>query len=465
MSASLFPDRPVLIVDDEETVVASLTDMLKSAGLNNILGCTDSREVMDLARSRQPAAILLDLGMPHIPGQKLLEEMRESLPHIPVIVVTGMNEVTAAVLCMQAGASDYMVKPVEPVRLTSGVRRVLEIRRLEQDYLHLKEKLLSPALGKPEAFTHILTRNKAMQAIFGLIEAIARTSEPILITGETGVGKFLIAQAIHKASGRGGKFVPVDVAGRDDTVFADDLFGHLKGAFTGAQEARSGMIQQAAGGTLLLDEIGDLSMVSQNKLLHLLDTGEYYPLGSDLPRRTDARIVVATNRDLPALMKEGRFRGDLFFRLSTHALRIPPLRERKDDLPLLISRFLREEAEELGKEPPRVPPRLLAWLEAYAFPGNVRELRSMVKDAVSKELSGSLSLAPFQEAMDRSAPAAPAQHSDTEWGFPERLPSLRQVRELLIEEALKRAGGNQSIAAGLLGISHQALNKHLQRKK
>jgi DNA-binding NtrC family response regulator len=465
MSAKLFPSQPILIVDDEETVVTSISDMLKSSGLNNLLACGDSRQVMALVEGRQPAAILLDLGLPHIPGRKLLEELREAYPHIPVVIITGMNEVTAAVECMRAGASDYMVKPVEPSRLASGVKRVLEIRELEQNCRNLKEKLLSASLAKPEAFAHIVTRNKAMHSIFRLIEVIARSRFPILITGETGVGKYLIAQAIHYASGLSGKFVPVNVGGRDDAVIADDLFGHLRGAYTGAQEARGGMIQQAAGGTLLLDEIGDLSPPSQNKLLHLLDTGEYYPLGSDLPRRTDARFVVATNRDLAALMEEGKFRRDLYYRLSTHALRIPPLRERKDDLPLLLGHFLQEAAKELGKEPPSVPPKLLSRLEAYSFPGNIRELRSMVQDAVAKESSGSLSLEPFQEAMDRGGQAASVPDAGTEWVFPERLPTLKKVRELLIEESLKRAHGNQSIAASLLGITHQALNKHLQRKK
>jgi DNA-binding NtrC family response regulator len=465
MNARLFPERPILIVDDEPAVIASLSATLKSNGLNNVLGCGDSREVMGLLRSQELELILLDLGMPHISGERLLSELHDGFPHIPVIVVTGTDEVKAAVECMKAGAFDYMVKAVEENRLVSGVRRAVDIRRLKQDYRQLKEKFLAPTIGNPEAFAPIVTQNRTMQSLFLLGESIARTSEPILLSGETGVGKKLFAKAIHAASVREGPFIDINVAGLDDTLFADTLFGHLKGSFTGAQDSRAGMIQQASEGTCLLDEIGDLSPASQIKLLRVLDTFEYYPLGSDLPRRTDARFIVASNRDLGKLIAEDRFRRDLYYRLSTHALRIPPLRERKDDLPLLLDHFLDEASAKLGRRKPRVPPELLMLLETFDFPGNVRQLRSMVFDAVSRQTAGTLPLAPFRQIIGNEGAQAQSRPPMIGLIFPERLPTAKQAKELLIEEALKRAKGNQNIAASLLGISHQALNKWLQRKR
>jgi len=465
MNTDLFPDTPILIVDDEESVITSLTTTLKSHGINNIIGCQDSRDVMDLVRSTDFEVILLDLTMPHISGNELLSEIHDSHPHIPVIIVTGTNEVKAAVECMKAGAFDYMVKAVEEKRLVSGVNRAIEIRKLRREYSDLKAKFMSNKLSYPEAFSHIITQNKRMQTIFLLVESIAKTNEPVLIIGETGVGKYLIAKAIHEVSEREGPFIDINVAGFDDTMFADSLFGHKKGAFTGAVESRAGLAQQAKGGTLFLDEIGDLTLPSQVKLLKFLDTREYYPLGSDLAMRSDARIVVATNRDLDKLIDSEKFRKDLYFRLSTHEVRIPPLRERKEDLPLLLHHFLQEAAQQLSRKKPSVPPELLLLLETYHFPGNIRELHSMIFDAVTKQASTTLPLVPFKEAIGIRAQKAPARPPDKLLGFTEKLPTIKQAIDLLIAEAMKRAQGNQSLAAGLLGISHQALNKRLLRKK
>jgi DNA-binding NtrC family response regulator len=459
-------DRAVLIVDDEPAVVASLASLLRSNGLKDVIECTDSRQVMDIVGSRDVGVVLLDLTMPHRPGGEILAELHELHPDVAVIVVTGTNDVPAAVECMKAGAFDYLVKAVEESRLVSSVRRALEIGRLRREFGDLKERLLAPSLRNPEVFSGIPTRTAAMRAVFLLVESVARSDEPILVTGETGVGKKLIAEAIHRASGRTGELVDVNVAGLDDLMFADTLFGHRKGAFTGAQEHRAGMIEQASGGTLLMDEIADLSPASQVKLLQLLDTSLYYPLGSDLPRRCEARIVVATNRDLAKAIEGGGFRRDLFYRLSTHAVRVPPLRERKEDLPLLVGLFVSEAATKLRQEPPRVPSQLFSLLEAYHFPGNVRELRSMVYDAIARSAGGTLSLDPFRDVIRRNADLGGEDRAgDPRLVFSERLPTIREATGLLIEEALKRAGGNQSVAAGLLGISHQALSKRLQHTR
>ncbi len=465
MSAARIPENPVLLVDDEQAVIDSLSLMLRSHGIDNLVPCTDSREAMTILRGGEFELVLLDLSMPHLPGEELLAAIHEEFPHYPVIVVTGSDEVGTAVDCMKAGAFDYMVKAVEESRLVSGVRRAIELRKLSREYRRLKEGMLSPRLEHPKAFSRLVTCNRVMTSLFRIVESVAKSDEPILITGETGTGKGLLAAAIHAVSGREGNPVEVNVAGLDDTMFSDTLFGHHKGAYTGALDTRAGLVQQAGAGTLFLDEIGDLAIPSQVKLLRLLDTGEYYPLGSDLPRRSAARILVATNRDLAALIREGKFRKDLYYRLSTHELRMPLLREHKDDLPLLLDHFLDAACAKLGKKKPAVPPQVMELLASYPFPGNVRELRSMVYDAVSRQSSAVLSPSDFKAAMQREAPREPGETASAPIDFPQKLPTLEEVDELLIDEALRRSNGNQSIASGMLGISHQALNKRLHQRK
>jgi DNA-binding NtrC family response regulator len=466
MSKYSNPDNPILIVDDEEFVISSISNILESNGINNIIGCQDSREVMGLVSSTELELILLDLSMPHIPGADLLEEIHKSYPHIPVIIITGTNEVSTAVSCMKSGAFDYMVKAIEDSRLISGVKRAIEFREFRRAYNDLKEKLIADGLNFPEAFSRILTNNRKMHSIFLYVEAIAITKEPVLITGETGVGKELIAKALHDVSGRKGQFIDINVAGFDDLLFADALFGHKKGAYTGATEDRNGHIHEAKDGTLFLDEIGDLSITSQTKLLKLLDTGEYYPLGSDLAKRSYARIVVATNRELDKLMDSEKFRRDLYYRLSTHEISIPPLRERKEDLPLLLGYFLSKAASELGRnEPPQYPPELPTLLDTYDFPGNIRELRSMVFNAVSKHKSGTLSMDTFYKAMGIKPHRLQANLSGKLLLFTGKLPTWKEGRFIIAAEAMRRTKGNRKMAAALLGVSHQYISRWLIENK
>ncbi len=466
MKNEVFPEQPVLIVDDEEAVLSSMSKVLKSEGIGNLLTCSDSREVLALIGQKEVEVILLDIAMPHLTGDVLLKQILELYPQIPVIMVTATDDIGMAVRCMKAGAFDYMVKVVEPSRLSSGVMRAVDLRRLTRRYSSLRQGLLAEELSHPQAFRNIVTRNRRLQAIFRFVESIAPTSETVLITGETGTGKELFAEAVHAVSGRTGPLVKVNTAGLDDTVFADTLFGHMKGAYTGADSIRKGLAHQADRGTLFLDEIGDLSASSQIKLLRLVESREYYPLGSDLPRTVDARFVIATNRDLAQLITGGEFRRDLYYRLQTHEIHIPALRERKDDLPLLLDHFLDEAVEQLSKKKLALPPELLTLLDTYDFPGNVRELRSMVFKAVSRQREKMLSLQPFREAMGRTGtePHHLAEVAE-ELTFPTRLPSLKDVSERLVDEALSRAKGNQAIAAGLLGISPQALSNRLKRRR
>jgi DNA-binding NtrC family response regulator len=295
---SEIPELPVLLVDDEPAVLSSMAKILKSAGIENLHTCGDSREVLPFLQRQEAEVIVLDINMPHLTGDVLLKDIHERYPHIPVIIVTASEDIDMAVGCMKEGAFDYMVKAVEPNRLTSGVQRAAEMRRLARRYSSLRERLLAEKLESPQHFSPIITRNARMQAIFRFVESIAPTSETVLLTGETGTGKELFAEAIHAASGVPGSLVKVNSAGLDDNVFADTLFGHSKGAYTGADSDRKGLIQQAKSGTLFLDEIGDLSAASQIKLLRLLESREYYPLGSDLPRSTSARFIIATHRAL-----------------------------------------------------------------------------------------------------------------------------------------------------------------------
>lgn len=470
MNEPMMPTYPIMIIDDEASIVLAIETTLQMAGMNNTMTCTDSRQVMGMLARQKMEVILLDLNMPHIQGEDLLVMINREFPETPVIIVTGAVEVETAVKCIKAGAFDYVVKPVEEDRLVTVVNRAIAFQELKRENLSLKQHILSDTLEKPEAFRDIITSNKKMLMIFQYIESIAKTSQPVLIRGETGVGKELIAQTLHTLSGLKGNFIAVNVAGLDDNVFSDTLFGHVKGAFTGADKMRSGLIEKATGGTLFLDEIGDLTPASQVKLLRLLQEGEYMPLGSDDPRHTDARIVAATNRDLTRLQSEGAFRKDLNYRLRTHRIYLPPLRERLDDLELLTEYFLEKAARELNKKKPTAPHELVSLLKTYNFPGNIRELQAMIFDAVSRHKSKVLSLETFKSHIDYDQKHTPLPSADTKSDdsplitFSSRLPTIKQATELLIDEAMKRAENNQSIAARMLGISQQALSKRLKNR-
>jgi len=465
---SLYPQLPILMVDDEMQTLNSFDFVLRSASMNHTIRCQDSRKVMAIFSEQEIEVMLLDLSMPYVSGEELLSMVTKDFPEVPIIVVTGSNDVETAVRCMKSGAFDYMVKPVEKSRLVSGVRRAIEIRELQRENKWLRAHVLSDRLEHPEIFSEIITNSPAMKSIFQYIEAISPSPQPVLITGETGVGKELVAKAIHRLSHRTGPFVPVNVAGLDDNVFADTLFGHRKGAFTGADQTRSGMVEQASGGTLFLDEIGDLSLASQVKLLRLSQDGEFFALGSDVAKRSDARVLVATNQDLEFLQSSGRFRKDLYYRLCAHHVHLPPLRERREDLPLLIDYFLETASQTLGKKKPTPPTELFTLLSTYHFPGNVRELQSMILDAVSSHQSGKLSLEVFKSYIRQKHPAFDVDSKPLPPGedmlisFSDQLPTLKKAEQSLISEALKRAKGNQAIAAQMLGITRQALNKRLK---
>jgi two-component system, NtrC family, nitrogen regulation response regulator GlnG len=457
-----YPRKPILVVDDDRLVQQTLRAILRSGGVTNVEPCMDARQVAGLVAEHEYEAVLLDLGMPYMSGQEVLPILRESSPATPIVVITGNADVATAVTCMRLGASDYLVKPMERARLLAAVRKCIEIGELRRENDALRSRLASRSLANPEAFSDIVTADALLLSTLMYVETIAPSAHPVLITGETGVGKDIVARIIHRLSGRSGELVNVNIAGLDDTMLADTLFGHRKGAFTGAESDRGGLAQRAAGGTLFLDEVGDVSLASQVKLLRLLESGEYYQLGSDVPQRTDARVVAATNTDIDDAAAHKRFRRDLLYRLKTHHVHLPPLRDREGDVRLLADYFAARVAAETRRQPPEIEEPALAALERHPFPGNVRELRALIVDAVSRARGPRLRVTDFDLP---SGAAGEAPSTAPVVSFGPLLPTLRQVTEMLVDAALERSGGNQSVAARLIGVTPQAVSRRIRMRR
>lgn len=462
-------DFPILLVDDDSFVLEATRELLGAIGIDDVETISKSLEVMPFLSGNRVSMIFLDLSMPYISGEQLLDKLKRDYPHIPVVIMTSNNDLDKVVECTKKGAFNYIVKPVSISRLTAVIRMALEVTNLREELSTLKVHMLGDKLEHEAVFSAIITQDKKIFAIFRYMEAIAVSQHPVLITGETGVGKELFAKAMHEVGMGAGNFVAVNTAGLDDTMFSDTLFGHEKGAFTGADRKREGFISQAAGGTLFLDEIGDLSEQSQVKLLRLLEERTYYPLGSDTARKSEARIVVATNKDIKQLVEKGKFRNDLYYRLCTHHIAIPPLRERQEDISLLATYFLSEAAEEMNKSKPVPPPELFTLLETYHFPGNVRELRALVYDAVSQHKTGLLAMESFIKALGGDKGTAKdislkGRSGKTISLAYSRFPTMAEVQDRMIDEAIKFSKGNKSLAASILGITRQGLYKRLNKE-
>lgn len=463
---------PVLLVDDEPRLLRSASVILRSAGFRTVEIMTDGRNASEWLETHPRSIVVLDLTMPFISGQELLQQISENHPDVAVIIMTASSSLDTAVDCMRSGAIDYLLKPVDRDLLVSSVSRAMELCELRAEISSLKHSLLTGELENADAFSDIIARDPQMVSIFKYIEAIAKSPKPVLVTGETGTGKELIAAAVHNVSGYRGRFVAENISGLDDTVFADTLFGHTRGAYTTADRARPGLVAEANQGTLFLDEIGDLNSASQVKLLRLLQERQYYPLGSDKALISTARVVVATNRDLAGMLAEGTFRKDLYYRLRGHHIHIPPLRARISDLPLLLNHFIKKAADIMEIPVPQIPDQLVTLLKTYSFPGNIRELEAMVYDAIACHRKGTLSMKTFKDTLSGAetgdSPAALISsflQTDDPQTVPVSLPTLKQAEQCLIELALKKADGNQGIAASILGISRQALNQRLNRSK
>lgn len=445
---------PVVVVDDDQEMLQIYRTLLQGHGISAVRTFMDGETLLPFLREHEAAAVVLDLGLPTVSGRDLLPKLVEEFPHLPIVIITGLAEVGQAVSCMRAGACDYLLKPIDNKLFLSAIDHALG---LGEDETLLRRRRMP--------FPDIVTEDRQMLRLLKRSQAVSHTGQPVLITGETGVGKELFAEAVHRCSGKAGTLVTVNVAGLDDAVFSDTLFGHRKGAFTGAQDNREGLIKKASGGTLFLDEIGDLREGAQVKLLRLIQEHEYLPLGSDTAVKSDAGIVVATNRDLKLLLEQGKLREDLYYRLSCHRIHIPPLRERKGDIPLLLDHFVTLAARELGRKRPWYPVELPRLLQQYRFPGNVRELQAMVYDAVALHEKGPLSLGGFRSRMNiASGPLITVEEHEVVRVTFNGFPSIREAQSQLISEALRMSNGNQGEAATLLGISRQALNNRLRRR-
>jgi len=462
-------DQKILIVDDDVTSLTLYETILRSAGYKDIIICNDGAEVELRLRDNEVSLVLLDINLPGLSGIEVLERITGTRANLPIVMITGDEDLQTVITCMKKGAYDYITKPPARTRLVTAVRKALEWRELNGELWAMGRRVLDrAALENPEAFSKLVTNSNSMLAIFQYVEAVAGTNRPVLIMGESGTGKELLARAIHESSDRRGAMVTVNAAGLDDALFSDTLFGHKKGAFTDAHVDRLGLVERAAGGTLFLDEIGDLAPASQVKLLRLLQEREYYQLGSDVTHSTDARVVAATCVDLGKRIENGRFRRDLFFRLMAHQVTLPPLRDRREDLMPLTRVLLLEAARELGRDIPRIPKELNSLLSLYDFPGNVRELHSLVFDALSRTSGNILNLATFRNLVHgKNALDVPSSELDLDYdGLVELIghfPTMKEITDTVIAAALEKAGGNQSLASRMLGVNQSTLSRRIAR--
>ncbi len=458
-------DSHLIVVLDDDTGVLKRTERtLKFYNFNNIKITDNVDELWEILKIEKVFVLILDLLMPKVDGFTVLEKMVTEYPSVFVIVSTAVDEIDTAVRCMQTGAFDYVPKTAESARLIASINHAIQIESLISDNRALKDTLLSKNEIDPEIFGHIITQDPVMLKIFQYILNVSKTDKAILVNGESGTGKELIAQAIHKASGRKGELVTVNIAGLDDTLFSDTLFGHKKGAYSGAGTDRAGLIEKATGGTLFLDEIGDLSMQSQVKLLRLVEQKKYYPLGSDAQKATDALIVTATHKDLKAAVLNGTYRADLYYRLEAHNIVLPPLRERKGDIPYLVKHFVMRACKNFNKKITRIPQEVYTLLNNYSFPGNIRELEGIISDAVSRLEGQVLTLDSIAAKIRNNTVPLIQNHTlDDIFSSLEMLPTIEEAEEALIAEALRRYNNNQGLAAQVLGLSRSALNRRVNK--
>lgn len=463
--SGLYPDHPILVIDDEKLALDSIRISLRSQGFSNVICLEKSKDCIELLKGQEVSLVLLDLWMPELSGEEVLAELKKNHPHIPVIITTADNQIETAILCMRQGAFDYLIKPINPEELTAAVRRSLRISLLEMENKARRKSLSTSGLKNKEAFAPIITQDSKMLTLFQYMEAISSSSEPVLVQGETGTGKELAVEVLHNLYQSSGPLLKCNTAGIDDQFFSDELFGHIKGAYTGAEQNRQGIIERAGKGTVFLDEIGDLRPASQLKLLRLLENREYYPVGSNIKKNCNARIIAATNQGLDKKIKQGLFRKDLYYRLCTHSVELPPLRERKSDIPLLARHFIRQAARDVGKEIHDLPADFDAIIQLYEFPGNVRELKALLYDAVGRSRTSTLDLSSF---ISKTRPQYQTSQKTETMPFinsGNTFPTLKQAERMLITKALELSDHNQSQAARILGISRQALNQRLHKNQ
>ncbi|MCU0580653.1 MAG: sigma-54 dependent transcriptional regulator [Desulfobacterota bacterium] len=437
----------ILIVDDEQIVRESLANWLQEDGYR-IAVAADGSEALQKIKEFPFHIVLLDLKMPGLDGIQVLQAIKKDFPDTEVILMTAYGSVHTAVEAIKAGAYDYIVKPFDPEEVGLLIKKILEHKDLIMENLVLRQKL-----EEKYEFEDLIGKSAPMQQVFELIRQVAPTQATVLITGESGTGKELVAKAIHAISPRRFEpFIPLSCGALPDTLLESELFGYEKGAFTGAQHTKKGRFEMADGGTLFLDEIGEISLKTQIDLLRVLQEKSFRRLGGTDLIKVDVRIISATNRNLPEAMAQGLFRSDLYYRLNVVNVLLPPLRERREDIPLLAKHFLRRYAIEINKKVERLSPAALEQLMAYPWPGNVRELENAIERAVV--ITPGHELAPGDFAFLQAAPTAAAGPGPR---------NLQELEKQHIQKILEENRWNISKSAGDLGIDRVTLYNKIKK--
>jgi DNA-binding NtrC family response regulator len=446
----------VVIIDDNARSLEFIATALGSQDVQ-ILTASDPEMGLDLVYTHRPQVVMTDLVMPGLSGLEVLERISEFDPAIDVVLMTAHYTTDTAVEAIRKGAADYLNKPIALATLRDRVGRIIDAARCRQRMKSAEDQIMESA-----QFEGIVGRSPQMWEVFSRIQRIAPHYRAALITGETGTGKELVAQALHRLSRVGGRFVVLNCSAVVETLFESELFGHVRGAFTGADRDKPGLIEHANGGTLFLDEIGDMPLATQAKLLRVLQNQEVQRVGSLSPQKVDVRFVAATNKDLRAAIAERQFREDLFFRLSMVGIHVPPLKERMDDLPLLARHFVKKFSEQYNKEIRGLTQRAQISLGRHTWPGNIRELENVIGHGCMMAMSDMVDIADLPPLSAQKAIAAVAQapqHSSSA----EANQSLEDHEKRLVMEALSQAGGNQSKAARQLHIGRDALRYKMKK--
>lgn len=444
--------RVILVADDEKNIRNGLQIALEDEGYSVLLA-SDGQEAWQTIESRHVDLLITDLRMPNMGGQELLKRVSSHYPMMPVVILTGHGTIESAVEAMRNGAVDFMTKPLNLDRLFILVRRAFSNIELYDQNTELKREL--EKLKKESSYNKIIGKSEKMVRLMETVKQVSDATASVLITGESGVGKELVADALHHLSSRSeGPFIKVSCASFADTLLEDELFGHEKGAFSGAISSRKGRFELAHKGTLFLDEIGEVNQATQVKLLRVLQERQFERLGGEKTITVDVRLVAATNRDLREDVKEGRFREDLFYRLNVVHLEVPPLRERKEDIPLLMAHFLQLYNEKNKRQIEGFTPRAKAAMLAYEWPGNIRELGNCVESSI---VLSSNSVITFEDLPANVRNASKEERVVIPIGT-----TVEQAERSLILATIANHGGNKSKAAETLGIARKTLHRKLQ---
>ena len=444
----------ILVVDDNRGMCELLELGLAGCGFE-VRWTTEPHKALELLQQDTYAAVVTDLNMPGQNGIELTRQLLGNRPDLPIIVITAFGSMESAIEAMRAGASDFVTKPLEVDALAMVLRRAVQHRALREEV-----KLLRRAVTASHCFDNMIGQSGAMRQVFDLLDRVAAADVSVLILGESGTGKELVARSIHmRSQRRNGPFVAVNCSALPEALLESELFGHARGAFTDARGARRGLFQQAHGGSLLLDEIGDLPMSLQPRLLRALQERKVRPVGSDTEVDVDVRVLAATNQDLETAVTERRFRGDLYYRLNVVQLCLPPLRARGNDALLLAQHFLDQAAARLGKRIERLTPKAAERMLAYAWPGNVRELQNCIDRAVALAAYDQIGVDDLPERVRDYRPSQVIVASD----HPSELLTMDEIERRYILRVLDIVGGNKSLAAQILGFDRRTLYRKLQR--